>query len=468
LLQLKAWTLRWQAKFQAVPALLQQAEALLVQETDEYPSEPVNADVLRGERDTLRAEMAFFQNEFQACLTYTQSALDCLPRHSFFARGLAVLFQLMAQQHLGQTTAAVRQLNAWLDDEQFQHYALRHALLLAAGGIFGTIGDLKRLEQVGRWLLKLGLDKEKPLSITWACHFLGYVYYQWNRLEDANVHWSAVLEWRYQAHFRPYHEAMLGIALLHQTQGDKLQAQQTLDTLMEVLLEKNQVQFAPEAQAFRARLALLRGDVGAASYWAQTGDQPTRMPLWFWEASELTHVKVLIAQGTAAARQKATALLESCRQYAEATGNVWLLIQHWALMALLARAEGQGEAALAAAERAVRLAEPGGYLRLFVELGADMADLLSQLAACGVAPDYIGRVLAVFPDGQSPASFELTRRELEILALLQQGMSDKEIAGRLALSSVTVKKHNRNIYQKLGVNSRRQAITKAKSLALLP
>jgi LuxR family maltose regulon positive regulatory protein len=97
-----------------------------------------------------------------------------------------------------------------------------------------------------------------------------------------------------------------------------------------------------------------------------------------------------------------------------------------------------------------------------------MADLLSQLAACGVAPDYIGRVLAVFPDGQSPASFELTRRELEILALLQQGMSDKEIAGRLALSSVTVKKHNRNIYQKLGVNSRRQAITKAKSLALLP
>lgn len=464
LLQLKAWVLRWQAKFQAVPALLQQAEALLAQETEECPGKHVNADVLRGERDTLRAEMAFFQNEFQACLTYTQSALERLPRHSFFARGLAVLFQLMAQQHLGQTADAVRQLNAWLDDEQFQHYALRHALLLAAGGIFGTIGDLNRLEQVSRLLLKLGLDKEKPLSITWASYFLGHVAYQWNRLEEAEAHWSAVPEWRYQSHFRPYHEAMLGLALLYQTRGDEALARHTLDTLTQVVLEMNQGQFAPEVEAFRARLALLQGDVSAAVYWAQTNDPPARMPLWFWEANELTRAKVLIAQGTVATWQEAHGLLNACRQYAEETGNVWLLIQHWALMALLARAEGRDEAALAAAERAVRLGEPRGYLRLFVELGADMGDLLARLAARGVAPDYIGRILAVFSSDPPAESEPLTAREMEILAFLRDGLSDKAIADRLVLSVLTVKKHNRHIYQKLGVKGRRQAVAKAKML----
>ena len=169
LLQLKAWTLRWQAKFQAVPALLQQAEAWPAHENDPTGAS-VTPDILRGERDVLRAEMAFFQNEFCACLTFTQSALDRLPRHFIYARGLAVLFQLLAQQNLGQTATALRQLNAWLDDEQSQHYALRHALLLASGGIFGSIGDLKRLEQTGLSLLKLGMDEGKPLSAAWACH----------------------------------------------------------------------------------------------------------------------------------------------------------------------------------------------------------------------------------------------------------------------------------------------------------
>jgi LuxR family maltose regulon positive regulatory protein len=472
LLQLKAWTLRWQAKFQAVPPLLQQAEALLAQET--AAGQSANSDILRGERDILRAEMAFFQNEFRACLTYTQSALSRLPPDAFFARGLAVLFQLLAQQHLGQTTAAVRQLNTWLNDEQFQHYALRHALLLAAGGIFGTIGDLKRLEQVGQSLLNLGLDKGKPLSITWASHFLGYVYYQWNRLEEAQRHWSAVPEWRYQAHFRPYHEALLGIALLHHTRGDRLQARQTLDALTQVLLAQNQLQFLPEVESFRARLALLRGDVGAAAYWAQTGDPPARLPLWFWEGSELTRVKVLMAQNTTASRREAAGLLAAGRRYAEETGNVWLLIQVWALTALLARAQeappGPTDSATPAeqaAERAVRLAEPGGYLRLFVELGDDMAELLARLAARGVAPDYIGRLLAAFPAAPRPEPEALTRREREILVLLRAGLSDQEIAGRLTLSVLTVKKHNRHIYHKLGVAGRRQAVAMAETLNLI-
>lgn len=467
LLQHKAWVLRWQAKFQAVPPLLQQAEALLAQEEPGVASDSINLDTLHGERDALRSEIAYFQNEFCASMAYARSALERLPPECFFARGIAALFELVARQSLGQTEVSLSKLKVWLDDEKLQHHAFRYNMLLAAGAIYGMVGDLSRLEQMGQYLLKLGLAEEKPLSITWASHFLGHVYYQWNRLEEAGAQWSTVVKWRYHANFLAYHEAMLGLALIYHSQGDETQARQTLDALTQVLLEMNQIQFAPHVEAFRARLALLQGDEGTAVHWVETGAQPPRMPLWFWEANEFTHVRTLLAQGTAVARQEASDLLTSGQQYAEETSNVWLLIQNWALHALLAQAQGQQEAALAAGERAVRLAEPGGYLRLFVELGPEMAKLLSQLAAHGVAVTYIERILAVFPDHQPLEADILTSRELEILILLQNGLTDKEIASRLVLSVLTVKKHNRNIYQKLGVNGRRQAVVRAKALNLL-
>ncbi len=465
LLQIKAWILRWQAKYQAIPALLQQAEALL--ETDKATSESANLDILHGERDALRSEIAFFQNDFPRCSTLAQSALELLPPHCSYARGLAALFKLIGQQSLGQTEAALEKLYVWLEEDRFQHYAARYCLMLAAGAIYGMVGDLKRLEQIGQHLLQAGLAKEHPLSITWASHFLGHAYYQWNRLEEAAAHWSTVAKWPYQANFLVYHDAMLGLGLVYHSQGDETQAQQTLDTLTQVMLEINQIQFTPQVESFRTRLALLRGEVGTAVHWLQTGLKPARMSLWFWEANDITHVKVLIAQGTAVSYQEATDLLTSCQQYAEETASVWLLIQIWALWALLAQAQGKQEAALDAAKHAVHLAEPGGYLRLFVELGAEMAELLAQLAARGVAPAYIDRILAVYRADQSLEEDTLTSRELEVLALLQKGLSDKEIAERLVLSVLTVKKHNRHIYQKLGVNGRRQAAAKAKTLNLL-
>jgi LuxR family maltose regulon positive regulatory protein len=468
LLHLQAWILRWQAKFQAIPALLQQAETLLADTTGTAVNNTVNRPMLQGERDALRSELAFFQNDFQRCLTFAQSALEHLPPHCFFASGLAALFALVGQQSLGQTEIALQTLNTWLIEDRFQHYAAHYCLMLAAGAIYGMGGDLSRLEQIGQHLLQLGLTKEYPLSITWASHFLGHVYYQWNRLEEATAHWSTVSHWRYHANFLVYNDAMLGLALIYQSQGDDTQAQQTVDALTQAMLAITQLQLAPQVESFRARLALLRGDMSTAVYWLQTGERPARMSLWFWEANDLTRIKVLIAQGTAVSRQEADHLLTNCQQYAEETTNVWLLIQIWALRALLAQAQNRPDDALAAAERAVQLAEPGGYLRLFAELGAEMADLLAQLAARGIAPAYIDHILTVFGADESLEEDALTSRELEILALLQKGLTDKEIAEQLVLSVLTVKKHNRNIYQKLDVNGRRQAVAKAKTLNLFP
>jgi LuxR family maltose regulon positive regulatory protein len=157
------------------------------------------------------------------------------------------------------------------------------------------------------------------------------------------------------------------------------------------------------------------------------------------------------------------------------------LIEILPLLALAEEAQGQTSAALATLERAVTLAQPGGVIRPFVDLGPPVARLLYQLADRGVAPDYIGRILAAFPETRAPTEpgriirltsqanlvEPLSERELEVLGLLNERRADKEIAQLLNISPLTVRKHNQNIYQKLGVTSRKQAIARARELGLL-
>jgi len=122
-----------------------------------------------------------------------------------------------------------------------------------------------------------------------------------------------------------------------------------------------------------------------------------------------------------------------------------------ALQALLYDSQGEGTAALESLTNALQLAEPGGFIRPFVDLGPPMADLLKRLHRKKIARDY------------EP----LTNRELDVLELLAQRLSNKEIAEKLFISGETIKSHLKNIYQKLEVKKRREAVEKAKKVGIL-
>jgi LuxR family maltose regulon positive regulatory protein len=132
-------------------------------------------------------------------------------------------------------------------------------------------------------------------------------------------------------------------------------------------------------------------------------------------------------------------------------------------------------------DEALTLAEPGGFIRVFVDEGAPMARLLYEACSRGVHPDYVRHLLAVFPaSGREQAApsrsaaaaiglaESLSSRELEVLDLIAAGLTNQQIAARLYVSLHTVKSHARNIYAKLGVSSRTQAIAKGRALGLLP
>jgi LuxR family maltose regulon positive regulatory protein len=183
---------------------------------------------------------------------------------------------------------------------------------------------------------------------------------------------------------------------------------------------------------------------------------------------QVTLIKALIVDDTEASRQQAIDQLAQLQGFVERVDNIRYQIEVFALQSLIDDAQGNEQAAMNKVEQAIRLSEPGGWIRLFVDLGPGMASLLHKLQNKDVALDYIGQILDAFEPGEhQPITTNhglaepLTDRELEVLALLKERLSNKEIASHLIVSANTVRQHNSNIYRKLQVNTRREAVNKA-------
>jgi len=213
-------------------------------------------------------------------------------------------------------------------------------------------------------------------------------------------------------------------------------------------------------------LTLLRqGSLSAAAHLTQTHDLP------------ISQARVHLAQGDPSA---ALARLLPLRQQAEAKGWEDERLKVMVLQAVALQAQGNKDQAVHLLCDALALAAPGGFIRLFVDEGPPMAQLLSAVAARGMMPDYTGKLLAAceaeeqkrentssLPPPNQPLIEPLSPRELEVLHLMAAGLSNQEMCERLFLALSTVKGHNRNIFGKLGVQRRTEAVARARELDLL-
>lgn len=197
------------------------------------------------------------------------------------------------------------------------------------------------------------------------------------------------------------------------------------------------------------------------------------------EMSLVSMARVLVGLEHA---EEALRVLTVLERAARVCGRTNSLLEILVLRSLACRAGNDSDGALASLKEALALAEPAGYLRVFVDEGRPMAELLcalrrqigqSDVPAFGINPDYIGKILAALAAPASGASASvliepLTDRELEVLHLLTGGLTNQEIAGRLFISPGTVKAHTAAIYRKLDVTNRTQAAARARALGLLP
>jgi LuxR family transcriptional regulator, maltose regulon positive regulatory protein len=234
--------------------------------------------------------------------------------------------------------------------------------------------------------------------------------------------------------------------------------------------------------AMRARILTALGRLDEAGAWVERAgvtadDEPTYMR----EFDHLTLARLLLARhaagSAASALSDAGGLLRRLLPAAQAGGRTGSVIEILTLAALVHQAEGDTPRALAALEQALTLAEPEGFLRVFVDEGQPLRRLLRHAAARGLAEEDVRRVLTAFdaslrpPPALRPAAAgltrPLTRREIEILRLMAGGMQNQEIATQLFISTSTVKRHVANAYGKLDVGNRTAAVARANELNLL-
>jgi LuxR family transcriptional regulator, maltose regulon positive regulatory protein len=251
--------------------------------------------------------------------------------------------------------------------------------------------------------------------------------------------------------------------------------------LLEEALEAYTGDFSPNVRpipALRARVLTAQGRVGEAFAWAREQGLSAEDDMSYRrEFEHITLVRVLMArhrnERAAGALDEATRLLERLLGAAEAGERTGSVIEILVLQALAHQARGDVPTALAALERALPLAEPEGYVRIFVGEGPPMTSLLRRVARQRTTWDYVRRLLdagsragGTTPVGQRLVE-PLSQRELDVLRLLGSDLDGPDIARELSVSLNTMRTHTKNIYAKLGVNSRRDAVRRAAELNLL-
>jgi ATP/maltotriose-dependent transcriptional regulator MalT len=327
-------------------------------------------------------------------------------------------------------------------------------------------------------------DHEGALIYPGSSFGLGELSYEWNDLDTA----ERLLEQGREALRGSLTLAADAIAQGYATLARLHQVRHKPDSAFALVGEFVKLaqtrQFAPaqlaRARAVRARLAVMQGDLAEAARWAEASGLSASDNLSYSHEQEyLTFARVRIAQGRLDPRgpalPEALRLLERLRADAEAKARTGSVLEILVLQALaFSAASAHKTQALTALERALVLAEPEGYVRLFVDEGEPMVALLQQADAHRIASEYVVTLLSAFgeqakasPSRAFPLVEPLTERELAVLRLLVRGLSNAEIARELIITVGTVKRHVNSIYGKLGVNSRTQAVARAHTLHLL-
>ena len=468
--------------------LVARADRLTVA-TEATSDEPLlSSDVqsMMAEVTTLRALTARVRGDLARAIELYHHARELLPTKELHLRAL-VIGGLADTYYLSGDIVAASPL-----------YAEARATGLESGDIYQALVFSSRLAevQVMQGHLHLAADSYQQMQhlfSTWgeqdasiagyACIGMGEIACEWNDLDAAVQQIGEGIE-RGKQGTNPRMLLLGYVALTRALQalGDADGALSAIQEAMRVWQQYPLTRgwVVPPVDSYQARLSLVQGDVASAAQWAQ--DQGIRADddlSYQQEVDYITLARLLIAQDNA---DEAVGLLQRLLETAEAGGRISRVLEILLLQALSLQAQGDTDQAITPLEKAIALAEPEGFVRIFMDEGPPMAQLLREAAARGMMPAYTHKLLAAFEaeehkgDGRSylppappaqPLVEPLSQRELEVLALIAQGLSNREISERLFIALPTVKGHNRRVYGKLQVQRRTEAVARARELGLL-
>lgn len=463
----RLWLANIALKLSAYPSLLARAEQLLAAEPE---AESLAYRQMVGTLEYQRGVLAYFGNDAERTLELFSAYHKYQPIPSDYARGMSLSVEAWALQMSGKTDMALARLTDALQNDGISSLQFTLRLMNGFTNLYLHAGDWVNVEQNVQTILRL--TQGQPALGTAAAHYgLGLVYYEWNELEAAAQNFATAAELSHLGNLKVGQEAFGWLVLTRQMQGSAAAANEALQTMVAFTDAARSGAMLYDLEAYRARLALLQGNVDVALRWAQGVAFNPRPHMLFEVEAILSRLFILVMARKPELVHSTFQDLEALVAWCESVHNTRRLIQALALYAVALDTSGNRVKALDTLERAIILAEPGKWIRTFLDLGPGMARLLNQLASRRRSSGYIGRILMasaktekkrIVPggnrdDGTSSLIEPLTMRELQVLRGMARRRSNKEIAQELVISPQTVKAHIDHIHQKLGVNNRQDA-----------
>jgi LuxR family maltose regulon positive regulatory protein len=475
-------------QLEAAEELLQEAEQGIKEEVSASQAQIILGWVLDN-----RADITLFSGDIPLAISLARQVLALLSEAQVFPHASALATTIRSYLVTGDVTS---------DTEHAVAEAV--AFIRTSGNLFATVSSMTllarlyvlqgRLRQAAAAYAQVVQVVPRPEVLHTAFSSLFYYFglgdllREWNELEAAEQNLLQGMALIKETLTVEPFVAILGysaLACLQHARGNTREAFATLDALARLIERRHfSLHLLTLEAALRAQIELAQGNLAVAIRWADASglsseDDDLSYPR---EREYLTLARVRIAQARGDPRspllKDVLHLLDRLLRDAEAKARrdsvLHILIAH--VLALEAR--GDRASALSTLERALLLAEPEGYIRLFVEEGTPMLALLRHARMRSMVPGYVATLLFAFDEENvkdlpltsarlGPLAEPLTEREREILRLLLEGASNREIARRLVLSVNTVKRHVYNISSKLRVQSRSQAIVRARTLNLL-
>lgn len=417
---------------------------------------------LIGHIAVIRATVAVTQHDAQTILAQSRRALEFLHPDNLPVR-TATTWTLGYAHHLhGERSAAMQAYTQALSiSQQIGHHIITIMSSIGLGNMQEMDNHLTDAQAIYRRVLEFTGDPPMPI----ACQpllGLAHIAYQRNDLEAAQNHAEQALQLAEQiANTDRVVACQVFIARLKLAQGDVDGARMLLSQSEKIARQHGYLNQLPDIITMQVRVALHEDDLEEAAALIDDVDLP------------LSQARILLAQGEISS---ALSTLEAFRDFVEAKGWHDERLKGMILQALANYQQDNADTAINIIADVLMQTQSEGFIRLFVDEGLPMAHLLADVALEGILPDYIATLIAAIKQDKlatqrstldQPLMEPLSERELEVLQLIADGLSNQEICDRLFLALNTVKGHNQKIFGKLQVQRRTEAVARARVLGLI-
>jgi LuxR family maltose regulon positive regulatory protein len=472
---LDVWALRMEGKFDAAESKIAEVE-----EAIEDPAHAGSEDLenIVGLINSHKAYIAFIRGDLDNSVAVARKSLTQLPPGLVVIQTLTTLYLGVALRYQGKLQEALEiYTDALKLGRQLTGSSIAVFCFLHLSDLYHDLGKLSKSKEMAEQAIQFTAQHTGKPDWPFTGHAyvsIGRILRQWGQLTEA-------LEFinRGVALCRQWNVAdVLAIGCMEYADisfslGDKEQAHKALQESFHIYQE-----FSPWGSgliaAHQAKHSLGFGEVKPAVDWLKELDLDADSQIDISREIEfLTMARVYIVKDQL---DEALALLDRLNRLSEELGKIPTLLETLILQAQALFIRGDTQEAFKKLEQALAIGETENYFQIFVDEGSQMAEIFSRYVKVGEKSDYVRMLLAAFeyaktgasPRPAQPLIDPLSPREIEVLQLLAQGLTNREISERLFLALDTVKGHNRNIYGKLGVHNRTQAINKAISLKILP